>query len=263
MTPFEKPTFKQEIVGKKSEKPITEIFDQKETIFRETAEFHEPGSEKEGEKIREIIFREIAFSKILLDFINDLKKVGLEEKVVNEFVSLVKKQKNRDVVDAVLATPIENRLKVIRVVIEENVENKPEIKNNPTAFAEAIFWGIAEISQELGRYLGYHTSNQEISKKNLAGGGSLFNIIGTEMDERDQDIPMAFYAATYKNLYREKNPRYLYLVSGLREYRIDDRVRNWMRAPKLAGVGGPYLIDEIDLDIEKYYKSIIDKNKER
>lgn len=261
MTPFEKSAFEQEVVGKKSEKPNAEILDPKETIFKETAEFHEPGSEKEGEKIREIIFQEIVFSKILPEFINDLKKVGLEEKVINEFIDLIKKQKDRDAVNAILATPTENRLRVIKAVVEENTENKSEIKKNPSAFAEAIFWSIAEISQELGRYLGYHTSNQEISKKNLPDGGSLFNIIGVEMDERDQDMPMAFYAATYKNLYREKNPRYLYVVSGLREYRIDDRTKNWMRAPKLAGVDGPYLIDEIDLDIEKYYKSVIEKNK--
>jgi len=260
MTPFEKPVFEQEVIGKKSEKMNAKILDPKETIFRETTEFQDPGSEKEGEKIREIIFQEIIFSKILPDFVNDLEKIGLEEKVVNEFISLIKRQKDRDAVNAVLATPFENRLKVIKAVVGENAENKSEIKNNPTAFAEAIFWSIAEISQELGRYLGYHASNKEISSKTLPNGELQFNIENVELDEREENIPMTYYATTYKDLYREINSRYLYIVSGLHDYRVDPTT-NWARAPKLSAIGGPHLINELDLDVEKYYKSVIENSK--
>ena len=261
MTPFEKLAPQQETTKRAPEKSGAEAFDPEKIIFRETAEFREPGNEKEGEKIREIIFQEVIFSKILPDFIDDLKRMNLDKEVINEFINLVKEQKERNIVNSILATPAENRLRVIKVVVEENTENKPEIKNNSKALAEAIFWGVAEISQELGRYLGYHASNQEISKKNLPDGGSLFNIIDAGMDERDQNIPKASCATAYKNLYRAKNPRYLYLVSGLHEYNIDSGIRNWRHAPKLAGVGGPYLINELDLDVEKYYKSVIENNK--
>ncbi len=89
-----------------------------------------------------------------------------------------------------------------------------------------------------------------------------WTIDGREADHRDKDIGMAYYSFDLKNLYRKKNPKYLYLiradVSEETSHRQDGNL-DWGRAPKLdvlTKVDYQDAMKRVEKRVEDYKKGI-------
>ena len=106
---------------------------------------------------------------------------------------------------------------------------------------EEAFTKILEASKSQSRRIAYHCSNNDISptEENDGQGKKVktWAIKGTEKDHRDNDLPMAYYSFDYYNLYRTKNPKFIYIVSIQTHpgsgHRKDGNMI-WGRAPSLT-----------------------------
>jgi hypothetical protein len=107
-------------------------------------------------------------------------------------------------------------------------------------------------SEKYNYTLGYHLSPREI-KPDAQGN---WVIKGTEKDHRHEDIPMAYYSLDYRNRYREKPSKFLYIVraeqvEGSGHYQDNNGL--WGHAPSLA------IVDVIDLpSIEKEMDTLME-----
>ncbi len=91
----------------------------------------------------------------------------------------------------------------------------------------------ADLAFSKGFQVAYHCSPNENKPDGKTGS---WTIDGKEQDHRDNDIGMAYYSFDLANLYRKKNPKYIYLVradTGADTSHRQDGDGAWGRAPKL------------------------------
>lgn len=116
-------------------------------------------------------------------------------------------------------------------------------KEAKTRGIENVVKEEAEKVYSQGRRVAYHCSpalNRPYENKE---GRMVWEIDGREPDHRDGDLPMAYYSLDLKNLYRKKNPNYIYIVvsdTGEGTTHKQDNHGAWGRATKLD------VIDKID-----------------
>jgi hypothetical protein len=187
-------------------------------------------------QLKEHLFKRIINAKLYDSFLEMLKEryhvsdVDIEEVSRYLLSSPVP-------LDRLLATSYE--LKQVRL---NNLLKKGELN------AKGIINSIKRTLDFRDDRVGYHTSKYNISKKKIKdtsrGDVWEWNISGTEIDHRDNDLPMAYYSTTYNDIYREKKPKFIYLVSSTKDHRSDGA---WKRALSLD------IIDVLD------YKEVMDE----
>lgn len=218
MNPFEDPIKNKDKI---KEVPKTPIIDPLE-IERVLG----PGAERE--KVRELFFRQYIETEIESELFNEIKKSGLNDEQVNKLRESFSKLNDQDK-EFAYALPYELRKQNFKFQAGQINAGKRSIDQ---------FWDpIIEIGLHSGRRLGYHLSRYDIKpftdKKDKR---EKWHINGTEKDDRNQDLPMAYYSEDYSNLYRTKGGTHLYVVSSLRGSRTAhfvDNSNNWGRSGAL------------------------------
>lgn len=195
------------------------------------------------EEFRETIFPKLVAARILESAVDDLRGAGFTEEEVTEvqtaFLTLSEERKK-----AVLSIPAELRPKLYERYAEE-IEKGTQ---TPAGM-------IADILEKAERYrytLGYHLSPKEI-KRTPEGS---WVIKGTEPDHRHSDIPMAYYSLDYRNRYRDKPSKFLYVVRAEQKdnsghYQDNDGA--WGHAPSLSIVDMINL-NEIDAEMDAHMR---------
>ena len=77
-------------------------------------------------------------------------------------------------------------------------------------------------------------------------------VYGKEKDHRDNDLPMAYYSFDYMNLYKSKDPKYIYVVSVQKSQSSGNRRdgnNQWGRAPSLSVVE-KFDLRELEMEVE-------------
>jgi len=211
---------------------------------------YEPGhyENKEREDFRERNFPRIVAQHILEHAFDDLSEAGFKEEEIEKleqtFAQLPEEAKL-----AVLAVPAQLRVRLYERYAE---------KVHAGDLSLADFWNdLRKNNEERSYTLGYHLSPREI-RPDLQGN---WVIKGTEPDHRNDDVPMAYYSLDYRNRYREKPTKYLYVVRAeVRDesghYRDNNGV--WGRAPSLS------VVDSFDLpQIEKEMDDLMKVSQEK
>ena len=77
-------------------------------------------------------------------------------------------------------------------------------------------------------------------------------VYGKEKDHRDNDLPMAYYSFDYMNLYKSKDPKYIYVVSVQKSQSSGNRRdgnNQGGRAPSLSVVE-KFDLRELEMEVE-------------
>lgn len=199
------------------------------------------------DELRDFYLREVVESKLVDSYEDDLKKFGYSEEQINEFREAVLKLDDMQK-DALFAFPWELKQRSLPFNLKQIKENKKTIAG--------MVSDIVRASSLQHRAVAYHCSDQNIGNreiKNANGAVHEWVIKGTEPDHRDNDIPMAYYSFDYANLYRKKNPKFLYIVSAQINEKTGhkrDEDGSWGRAPSLS------VIEKLDI---KQVDALVDK----
>jgi hypothetical protein len=173
-------------------------------------------------QLKEHLFKRIVNAKLYNSFLEMLKeRYHVDDKDIKEVSRYL------------LSSPIPvNRLLAVSYELKQVAFNYLSKENKLNA-NEIISYLEKMIKFKSGD-VGYHTSKYEISKKKSkdTSRGDIWewSISGTEKDHRDFDLPMAYYSTTYNDIYREKQPRFIYIVSSTKDHRSDGA---WKRAQSL------------------------------
>lgn len=188
-----------------------------------------------------------SFERVLVD---ELRKKGLSDDLI------------RDLKTALTKLPVEQRKQVLawpREILVRKDEglllNKEIKKLQETGDVDTFINKMLEIANlpSTKWTIGYHMSNHDLNP----GAEERWDILGTEKDHRDDDLPMAYYSLKYENLYREKqNDSFLYLVRGSESDAHDDN--GWYRNNTLS------IIHKVRLmEMEEKTKEIMQEVEER
>ncbi len=188
---------------------------------------------------QEILFRQFIESKLFYSFSKELETFGYSDQQLEDFYRFIGLLKHTDKL-TLLAFPWELKQRAFPAF-------KKKIDSGELKVEEA-FTKILEASKSQSRQVAYHCSNQEIFPKEENDGQGkkveTWVIKGTENDHRDNDLPMAYYSFDYHNLYRTKNPKFIYIVSIQTHEKSGHRKDGnmiWGRAPSLT------VIDKINI----------------
>lgn len=203
-------------------------------------------------KMREVIFRQIIETHITEALFKKFKESGFSDDQIQElrknFLKL--SDQKREWIESL---PHELRQRQIPFLYKKFA--KGEITT------DKILESLMVSGEKLNRNLGFHCSDKNIlPEKSRDGLGQIietWNIVGTEKDHRNNDLPMAYYSEDYYHLYLTKNPKYLYVVSSNRASGTGhhrDNTTGWGRANYLS------VVDRFDLfkvrqEVDDYMKT--------
>jgi hypothetical protein len=196
---------------------------------------------QEKQRSKELIFQTLILDQIIGAFEHDLEDMDFDMELIREFEEEIEKL-DEDKIKGVLATPKELRLKNFPIYLKKIEEGT----TNP----QQVVKEITNIAQKNGYTLGYHVTNNKI----LPSPNNEWNIIGTEIDDRD-DRAMAYYSLTYADIYRTDRRKFLYVIranTGPNTEHKTDTSNNWGRASTLPIVHEINLL-EIDEQVEYIY----------
>ncbi len=194
-------------------------------------------SSLEREKYKELLFRTEVESRLIESFVDALEQNNFSEDEIFEF-----RQAIVNISDLDRQVLVSSPWKLKQIYLKE-LKNK--VDGGMTM--QEVVEDIIEKNKKFKRGYAYHTSNEDIKPRevNVAGKKSLEWVVGaTEKDHRDDDLPRAYMSFDYHSLYRDKNPKYLYIVGyrkGENTGFISNKLDNWGRASGLD------IIDKIDL----------------
>jgi len=174
-------------------------------------------------------------------FHDSLLDAGYDDKDVRQFEEVLQGM-GEHAIRGILSLPFELRQRRLRGFFERGL--------TVTQLAQTL----KQESERNGFDIGYHITARQIPIEKNRLGEAVWRIRGTELDDRD-DMHMAYYSLDYKNLFRKKTGKFLYLV---RAHVIDaesthkkDTSNNWGRANELS------IIAEVDLAlVEKETKDL-------
>lgn len=210
--------------------------------------------------IKEFIFHEIITSKIIDSYENKMIEIGFSSDQIDEFREEIINL-SLDDREAMYAFPWELKQRAMPSFLKKIKEQKDSI--------HSMVNKIINSSKIQHRKIAYHSSNENIEPKYERSNGRSVEswvIYGREKDHRDNDLPMAYYSFDYENLYRIKNPRYIYIISiqeGEQFGHRKDGNNEWGRAPSLSVIEKIDLkeVDEMVKELTKEeIKKIINKN---
>lgn len=201
---------------------------------------------------KEYIFRDIIENKALDSFKEHMDNAGFEENQIAEFELML--ASNPDMMPKILAFPYELKKRSFSHFQKQINEGKADL--------QFMFDTMVKRAKMINPKIAYHCSQQDIRSKMIKdtyGPVEVWNIDGTEKDHRDDDLPMAYYSFNYLHLYREKNPKYLYLIESNPKHRTDGA--DWGRAPGLSIIDRLDL-KEVDKQVEERYQEYLQQEKE-
>ena len=200
-------------------------------------------SPREIEKIKESAFRSIILSTLNDTFIGHLDDVGFSEDEIHSIESTIGQMSFEEatVVFGIPASIVEKKFKKLLASVRAGELVATEIPH--LLLIEA---------REKGFMVGYHNSSYEIHPNKTTGD---WHVRATEKDHRDDDMPRAYYATSYKTLYRSKHSlKFLYIVRALRDNTKTDG--NWSRSNSLS------IIEEVPLDrIDKWVADAVENTR--
>ncbi len=201
--------------------------------------FPRNSSESGGQKnesrhnLESAFFNQLIASKIVDSYDIVLQDKGYTTDQINDFNESILALSPLDR-EYVYAFPWELKQRILPFFLEKINKGSESVKT--------LVEKILEASKTQRRRIAYHTSNENIHPKMRKVGSRSemsWQIDGTEADHRDNDLPMAYYSYDYENLYRVKNPKYMYVVS-IQEYNGSghkkDGNNEWGRASTLSVV---------------------------
>jgi hypothetical protein len=174
----------------------------------------------EREVRREELFNFFVTNKMLKRFEDDLDELGLSTQRIDEIVQSAAKLSYSDLYCA-LSYPHDLRAAFLGKLIER--------MDAGTLATGKTLEEMASIARRNGFSIGFHLSKYDIKPHPRRG----WAVIGTEQDHRDNDLPMAYYARTFKSLYRRKLANYMYIVRAEDDHRVSPD-NKWWRAPSLS-----------------------------
>ncbi len=190
------------------------------------------------EQLKEYYFKEVVTGKLLDSFEHELTKFGFNEEQIHEFRVAVLDLSEAER-DTLFAFPWSLKQKTLPYMLSKIEKGEESVS--------AMVAKILDASSKQHRSIAYHCTDENIMQKDVKLPGEISKewvINGKEADHRDDDLPMAYYSFDYNHLYREKNPKFIYLVSvQLNDTSGHKRDENgsWGRAPSLS------VIEKIDV----------------
>lgn len=222
----------------------------KEQFPLESVRFEKRTPEQEEEllRIKESFFHEVITSKIIDTYEKEMVNVGYTNDQINELREKVISL-SVDKRESLYAFPWELKQRALPAFLKKMGEGET---------IDSMVDKIIEASEKQHRRIGYHATNENIIPKEERSNGQLVKswvIYGKEKDHRDNDLPMAYYSFDYENLYRVKNPNYIYIVS-IQENEASghrkDGNNEWGRAPSLT------VIEKINLkEVDETVKELV------
>lgn len=197
----------------------------------------------EALEVKDNIFDGYMKQQLLEDFVDSLRDY-FDDDSVNEISNTLQEFSDEEIYAAV-SLPFELRDRKFKEFAQ-----KIETGESPAEIIKAHI----EISKKYGFGVGYHTSAAEI-KPDQKGH---WTIKGTENDHRDNDVNMAYYSTKYRHIYREKNPKYVYIVRTEPQAHKTDGI--WSRAGSLSIITKVPFSDVASY-VEDETKKIVSKSK--
>ncbi|MCF7820507.1 MAG: hypothetical protein K9M44_03510 [Candidatus Pacebacteria bacterium] len=215
-----------------------------------------PENLKDRKTLKEYFFKELIESRLIDSYKEVLSSVGFTESQQADFFKEISKLPS-DQRKSVLALPWELKMRSLSFAKKEIDKGKMDIKK--------LIRNITMVAVDKNGFsVGYHTSKKDISPTekydpNARGVARSWIAKGTEKDHRDSDIPMAYFSKSYEDIYREKSPKYLYLVAPTKNSaRYDGQ---WGRAASLDIIDKINL-QEADQEVEARLKEYLENKKE-
>jgi hypothetical protein len=203
------------------------------------------------EKIKERFFQRIVEGSVYDSWEKELEEAGGDKNLIDLFRNFFISLENNDQ-ETLLALPWELRNRLIKFIIQ---------KFNAGETIDKFLNKALEFHKTQQRFIAYHCTKLKVEKSfNKIQSEQEWKISATELDHRDNDLPMAYYSSNYKNLYREKNPKFLYLVAGSKNPASGHKTDglSWGRAPGLN------IIAELDLhQVEEKLKKMLKEYKDK
>ncbi len=182
-------------------------------------------------RLKESFFHEVVTSKIIDTYEKEMERVGYSPEQINSLREKII-ELSVDKRESLYAFPWELKQRALPAFLNKIKEGNETV--------ESMVDKLIEASEKQHRRIGYHATNENIIPKEERSNGQLVKswvIYGREKDHRDNDLPMAYYSFDYENLYRVKNPNYIYVVSIQENERSGHRKdgnNEWGRAPSLT-----------------------------
>lgn len=193
--------------------------------------------------------REDAFHSIILSTLNDtfeanLEEAGFDDGDIRAIESKIAGLSFEDAT-AVFAVPASisaKKFKGLRDLVEKG-----------SISAEDIPERLLSEAHEHGFGIGYHNAVREIQPDPKTGD---WFVRPTEADHRDGDLPRAYYATSYKTLYRSKHSlKFLYVVRTIKDMAKTDG--NWSRTNALS------IIEEVPLErIDRWVDEAVENRRQ-
>ena len=196
--------------------------------------------------LKEEIFLNVIFDKIIDAFEDDLYDTGADEEDVTYFRNKISHRTQEEIL-GVLSLPKDVRINLFKKAFAETEAGNLAIN--------LILHTAIEGHKKYGYTLGYHVSSKDIQP--TKGG---WNISATEVDDRD-DMKMAYYSLDYEHFYRKKPAKYIYFVraeTGEGSSHKKDTSNRWSRAVSLSIVDRVSLA-EVDEIVDETYKEALKK----
>ncbi len=177
--------------------------------------------DKRHEQI-EIVFDVLVVKKILEDFQESFEEADFDDNQIDLFADAVVGLDPEDQ-KICMAIPFEVRQRVLQRVLSDFKK---------TGDMRMAVRALLETNKAHDFNLGYHITNTLWEPENGA-----WDIIGSEIDEREGDKRMAYYALDYHNLYTRHRGKYLYVVRAQLNTKHGhglDTSNRWGRAARLS-----------------------------
>lgn len=193
------------------------------------------------DQIKEDAFRSIILTELTETFENNLYEAGFSDQEIRDIEGEVATLSFEDAAK-VFSTPhemAERKFKILKQRVDSGAIAAQEIPRILIEEADRHGFGI-----------GYHNSAIEIKPDK---SGAWF-IRPSERDHRDDDLARAYFATTYKTLYRKGTPRFIYIVRTIAENTRTDG--NWSRS------GGMSVITSVPIDrVDAWVNKVLEEEE--
>lgn len=187
-------------------------------------------SEIERDRVREDAFRLIILNELSANFTENLADAEFTDDQIREIGDEIATLSFENATK-VYCVPYETAARKFHLLHDKVQKGDIEPKDIPGL--------LIEEAERYGFGIGYHNSPTEIKPDRE----NRWFIKPTESDHRDNDLARAYFATTFKTLYRKGTPKHMYIVRTLAETTKTDG--NWSRSNGMSVITS-VPIDRID-----------------
>ncbi|MEX2341050.1 MAG: hypothetical protein WD605_01895 [Candidatus Paceibacterota bacterium] len=189
-------------------------------MVAEQESFAEEEREGSVEELKDKLFDRYLKQQLIEDFFGDLGDY-LDSDDVDEMRGELAGYEDEDIY-ATLSLPYELRDRKFE-------EFQKEIESNDKKPSD-LMKKFIEVNKRYGFGLGYHTSPHDIRPDDKGH----WTVKGFEKDHRDNDLSKAYYSTKYRHLFKNRDPKFIYIVRTDPDTHGTDG--NWSRAGMLSVV---------------------------